>query len=279
MTQILDQISQVASNYDAIVLDQYGVLHNGTSPYNGAIECLTNLANSGSRLAVLSNSGKRSASNAARISSMGFADSLFDVIMTSGEALWNDILTGTIIERSFFPVESRPGDAIKWAQGLDMQFKDSVNTAEAVLLMGLPNGHSTRQWQDMLDQAWSAKLPIYCSNPDLLSPRAGAQLVTSPGALAHAYAKRGGRVVFYGKPHRVIFEGLQQTLGAKRLLMVGDSLKHDIAGGQAAGWDTLLVQGGLYASEFQHSDHDTVLGQLVAKTGCRPPTYSINTIK
>ena len=279
MTQILDRISQVASNYDAIVLDQYGVLHNGTSPYTGAIECLTNLAYSGSRLAVLSNSGKRSASNAARISSMGFADSLFDVIMTSGEALWHDILTGTIIERRFFPVESRPDDAIKWAQGLDIQFEDSVNTAEAVLLMGLPDGHSTSQWQDMLDKAWSAKLPIYCSNPDLLSPRAGAQLVTSPGALAHAYAKRGGRVVFYGKPHRVIFEGLQQTLGAKRLLMVGDSLKHDIAGGQAAGWDTLLVQGGLYAAEFQHRDHDTVLRQLVAKTGCQPPTYSINTLK
>ena len=83
----------------------------------------------------------------------------------------------------FFPVESRPDDAIKWAQGLDIQFEDSVNTAEAVLLMGLPDGHITSQWQDILDKAWSAKLPIYCSNPDLLSPRAGAQLVTSPGAL------------------------------------------------------------------------------------------------
>ena len=279
MTQILDRISQVASNYDAIVLDQYGVLHDGTSPYNGAIECLTKLANSGSRLAVLSNSGKRSASNAVRILSMGFADSLFDVIMTSGEALWNDILTGTIIERSFFPVESCPDDAIKWANGLDIQFEDSVKTSEALLLMGLPDGDSTCQWQDMLDQALPAKLPIYCSNPDLLSPRAGAQLVTSPGALACAYAKLGGQVVYYGKPHQVIFKGLKQILGAKRLLMVGDSLKHDIAGGQTAGWDTLFIQGGLYAAQFQHGDHDTVLRQLVAKTGCQPPTYSISTLK
>ena len=279
MTQILDRISQVASNYDVIVLDQYGVLHDGTNPYAGAKECLTNLNNSGSRLAVLTNSGKRSASNADRISSMGFAASLFDVIMSSGEALWNDILTGTIIERSFFPVESRPDDAIKWAQGLDIQFADSVKTAEAVLLMGLPDGHSTCQWQDMLDQALPAKLPIYCSNPDLLSPRAGAQLVTSPGALACAYAQLGGQVVFYGKPHQVIFKVLKQILGAKRLLMVGDSLKHDIAGGQTAGWDTLFIQGGLYAAQFQHGDHDTVLRQLVAKTGCQPPTYSISTLK
>jgi HAD superfamily hydrolase (TIGR01459 family) len=279
MTQILDRISNVASNYDVIVLDQYGVLHDGTSPYAGAIECLINLATAGSRLAVLSNSGKRSTANAARISDMGFAASLFDVIMTSGEALWNDISSGTIIERSFLPVESLSGDAMKWAHGLDIQFEDSVKTAEAVLLMGLPDGHSTDQWQGLLDQAFAAKLPIYCSNPDLLSPRAGAQLVMSPGALAQAYVQRGGRVVFYGKPHRVIFDGLKKTLGAQRLLMVGDSLKHDIAGGQAAGWDTLLVRGGLYAKQFQNGDHDTVLRQLVTKTGCQPPTYSIDNLK
>ena len=61
--------------------------------------------------------------------------------------------------------------------------------------------------------------------------------------------------------------------------MVGDSLKHDIAGGQAAGWDTLLVRGGLYAKQFQNGDHDTVLRQLVTKTGCQPPTYSIDNLK
>ena len=33
MTKILDRISRVVSNYDAIVLDQYGVLHDGSSPY------------------------------------------------------------------------------------------------------------------------------------------------------------------------------------------------------------------------------------------------------
>ncbi|MDG2069494.1 MAG: TIGR01459 family HAD-type hydrolase, partial [Paracoccaceae bacterium] len=41
------------------MFDQWGVLHNGTAPYSGAIDCLANLANSGLTLAVLSNSGKR----------------------------------------------------------------------------------------------------------------------------------------------------------------------------------------------------------------------------
>ena len=279
MTKILDRISRVASKYDAIVLDQYGVLHDGSSPYAGAIDCLCDLVNQGIRLAVLSNSGKRSAPNAARIINMGFSASLFEVVMTSGEALWRDISNGTIVEQCFFSIESCTGDAAKWAEGLDIKFENSVQTAQAILLMGLPDGHSTIQWNDVLNQALSAKLPIYCSNPDLSSPRAGGLVITSPGVLAHEYIKHGGKVVFYGKPHRVIFDGLKQLLKADRLLMVGDSLDHDIEGGHAAGWDTLLVQSGLYASDFVTNSHGATLSRIVANKGCKPPTYLIEALK
>ena len=279
MTNLLDSISRVASDYDVIVLDQYGVLHNGSSPYADAVNCLLELANQGTRLAVLSNSGKRSAPNAARIATMGFPASLFEIVMTSGEALWRDISNGTITERHFFSIESSAGDAVKWADGLDIQFEDSVNTAQAVLLMGLSDGHSTRQWHAVLNQALAKKLPIYCSNPDISSPRADGKLVSSPGLLARQYAEQGGTVVFYGKPHRVIFDSLKQWLKADRLLMVGDSLAHDIAGGHAAGWDTLLIQGGLYASEFSHGNHDATLHRIATSKGYKLPTYSIESLK
>ena len=67
MTRLLDSISQIADQFDAIVLDQWGVLHDGTTPYDGAIDALQRLVSQGSRLAVLSNSGKRSDLNAQRI--------------------------------------------------------------------------------------------------------------------------------------------------------------------------------------------------------------------
>jgi HAD superfamily hydrolase (TIGR01459 family) len=279
VTQFLDEISTIASNYDAIVFDQWGVLHNGSAPYAGAVDCLEKLATCGVRMAVLSNSGKRSAPNAARIADMGFTLSLFAIVMTSGEALWRDIANATITGRRFFPVERVEGDAATWADGLDIKIESSVKTAQAVLLMGLPDGDSADQWQDVLDQAFKARLPIYCSNPDLKSPRANGQLVTSAGTLAHEYRKRGGKVVFYGKPHRRIFDELKAKLNADRLLMVGDSMEHDIAGGQAAGWDTLLIQGGLYAAEFSHGSHDAVLSRLVTEKSCEAPTYSIKQLK
>ena len=52
MTQRINTLADVAQDYDAIVFDQWGVLHNGTAPYSRAIECLTGLANAGLPLAV-----------------------------------------------------------------------------------------------------------------------------------------------------------------------------------------------------------------------------------
>ena len=61
--------------------------------------------------------------------------------------------------------------------------------------------------------------------------------------------------------------------------MVGDSLEHDIAGAQAVGWDSVLIQKGLYASAFSNADHDVVLKTLLKDLSCQPPTYSIKQLQ
>jgi ribonucleotide monophosphatase NagD (HAD superfamily) len=57
MTLKIESILEISNKYDAIVFDQYGVLHDGKIPYLGAIECLSTLKKIGLKLAVLSNSG------------------------------------------------------------------------------------------------------------------------------------------------------------------------------------------------------------------------------
>lgn len=274
MTRRLDRLAQVASHYDAVVLDQWGVLHDGSAPYPTAVEGLSGLS---TPLAVLSNSGKRSAPNAVRITQMGFGADLFALVMTSGEALWQDIRHARVPHNRLFAVERTKGDAAAWAEGLDVTLTDLQN-AEGVLLMGLPDGDRLSDWQDMLAAALARDLPILCSNPDRSSPRADG-LVISPGALAFAYRDMGGSVTFYGKPHRPVFDAVARDLGTTRLLMVGDSLEHDIAGAQGAGWDSLLVTGGLYAQDFATEDHDTCLARLIADKGCAPPTYSMEALR
>ena len=279
MTKIINSITEIVHEYDAIVFDQWGVLHDGKVSFEGAIECLKGLKKSNVKLAVLSNSGKRSQPNEERITKMGFSNTLFEVIMTSGEALWTDISSNTINEKKFFPIERNSGDAKAWAKSLDIILENSIHSAQAILLMGLPDGDDLINWIDILEIALDLKLPLYCSNPDLLSPRPGGKLITAAGVLAHHYQDCGGEVVFYGKPHEEIFKKLQNILNSKRILMVGDSLDHDILGGFAAGWDTLLVKCGILASEFANNNDAVILEKIINQKKCKPPTYLIERVK
>lgn len=275
MTQQIDTIAAIADDYDVIVFDQWGVLHNGSSPYPGACAAISGLTG---KTAVLSNSGKRSAPNAARIADMGFPPELFDFVMTSGEALWRDIDTKAISAQQFYAIERAPDDAAHWARGLDITLLPDAKGAEAILLMGLPDGAELDDWTGKLKD-WAARgLTVYCSNPDRQSPRAGG-LVISPGALGFAYQDMGGDVVFYGKPHRPVFAAVEQVFGPGRYLMVGDSMEHDIAGAQGAGWDSLLIEGGLYVDRFDAADGDAVVVEIAREKGCDLPTYRIKGLR
>lgn len=278
MTKILENIIDIAPQYDAIVFDQWGVLHNGTSAYVGAVAAINALGTAAPKLGVLSNSGKRAAPNADRIAAMGFDVDHFDQVMTSGEALWQDIEQGVIPQKRFFPIEGRQGDAVAWADGLDIDITQDVRKAQAILLMGLPDGVTMPDYLAPLKGWLSRKLPVFCSNPDRQSPRAGGSVI-SPGALAFAYRDVGGDVAFYGKPHRPIFRAMETAMGQGRYLMVGDSLEHDIAGAQGAGWDSLLIEGGLYADTFAADPSDVTLDQLVATQGCKPPTFRLKEVR
>ncbi len=272
--QRIDDLAAIAGRFDAIVLDQYGVLHDGARPYPGAVAALMALREAGHRLAVLSNSGKRAAYNAARIERMGFPPGLFEAVTTSGEALRADLARGAVPYRRLWPVEGAAGDAFAFADGLDVTLVDGPEAAEAVLLMGLPEGTDAAGAEAL--GARMAGLPVICSNPDRASPRAGGGTAVSPGALAHAHAAAGGEVLWYGKPHRAIFEAAARALGSDRLLMVGDSPEHDIAGGAGAGWATCLVMGGLHAARL--AGDPARVPALMEAEGAPMPTYAIRAL-
>lgn len=278
MTRVLPSLDAIAAGYEAIIFDQWGVLHNGSAAYPGAVAAVERLARGGHVLGVLSNSGKRAAPNAARIARFGFEPTWFQAVVTSGEALWHDIRDGPVPQTRFWPIERTPGDAAAWAEGLRITLTGTLAEAEAVLLMGLPDGTALTDWSDRLQQVLQRGLPVYCTNPDRASPRAGGTVI-SPGALAHALDRMGAAVTYYGKPHRPVFDAVAATLNRSRLLMVGDSLEHDIAGGAAAGWDTVLIEGGLYAKDFATGDGAETLARLRAAAGHPAPTFRLESLR
>lgn len=274
MVELINSIHKIADQFDAIVLDQWGVLHDGSAPYPSAqmaLKCL-----SGMTLGVLSNSGKRAVLNATRITKMGFDANQFHTIMTSGEALWQLFASGTDTAKFVYPIEGRSGDAAQWAKGLSLTLTDDITAADAILLMGLPDETAPDAHDGIFKAARDRDLPLYCSNPDLKSPRGGGTYVMSPGALAVRYGALGGKVDLFGKPHLPIFKAMQTALDCapNRILMVGDSLHHDIKGAQTAGWASLLIEAGVHAPDIG-SDRAADIKKLATQAHIDPPTFSL----
>ncbi|MEM7524577.1 MAG: TIGR01459 family HAD-type hydrolase, partial [Pseudomonadota bacterium] len=85
MTERIAALRDIADRFDAVLVDQFGVLHNGRAAFPGARACLDALRARGAPLIALTNSGKRAALNAARLARLGFPEALFQSVVSSGE--------------------------------------------------------------------------------------------------------------------------------------------------------------------------------------------------
>ena len=93
MTRFIQSTREILDTFDVAVLDQWGVLHNGSVPYPHAAEAIALLQERGKHIVILSNSGKRSAINLERIADMGLPTEHISDVVTSGEALRDDLLS------------------------------------------------------------------------------------------------------------------------------------------------------------------------------------------
>jgi hypothetical protein len=64
-------MKDIADKYDAYLLDQWGVLHDGTKAYEGAVDCLNKLLSKGKLIVLLSNSSKRLGNSMKKLDAMG----------------------------------------------------------------------------------------------------------------------------------------------------------------------------------------------------------------
>ncbi len=288
MTRFIQSIGEILDTFDVAVLDQWGVLHNGSVPYPHAAGAITMLQEQGKHVVILSNSGKRAELNRQRIADFGLPTGHVSDVVTSGEALRDDLLASRLIingktPRTIFPICGRSGDAEAWRGDAEsIQITHTCDDrVDCIMLMGLPDGSSPDVHDGTFQQAIAWNIPLVCSNPDKTSPRAGG-LVISPGALADRFAAMGGQVIWYGKPYPPVYEAVMRCYAdimPSRYLMVGDSLEHDIAGAMRAGFRAAWIRGGIHADAFDGSEGVSQLTatteELVKQKGVESPHYSL----
>ena len=84
--QMSTGFAPLAARYDGFILDLWGVIHDGVSPYTGALDVLARLRTAGKPVVLLSNAPRRAAvAQAAMRAAMAIPDDLYSGILTSGE--------------------------------------------------------------------------------------------------------------------------------------------------------------------------------------------------
>lgn len=257
--QHLTGFAPLAEKFDGFVLDLWGVIHDGVTPYPGAADCLARLRDAGRKAVLLSNAPRRGHVAQAGLRAMGLGGDLYHGIMTSGEASHillrdrPDAWSRALGDRVFHLGPQRDRNVI---DGLDIIVVDEPEDAGFVLNTGPDDiGGPTElaDWTDLLARCRHASLPMLCANPDLEVIRGGVRLICA-GALAEHYEAHGGDVRWIGKPDPAIYEPVLAMLALERsaVLAVGDALRTDIAGAEAAGLASCWVLGGIHGAELGH---------------------------
>ena len=245
-------LKELFNAFDAFIIDQWGVLHNGKVLYDGVKEFFELARDMGKPIVILSNSGKPSQINAERIAKLGIDQTMYSFFMTSGEAV-SEYLSKESAYKSCY-LMSRGGDKSILAKNPSISCVDTVEKADFVLLSGLDmHDNNLESFRPFLEKLLEHNIPMVCANPDKVAIAEEGEFYVAAGAVAEMYRDMGGRVTFFGKPYAEIYDycfPYFDNIDLEKILMIGDSLHHDILGGQRAGVQTLLIGEGLLSKEL-----------------------------
>lgn len=84
--QHISGLSNIAAKYEAVLLDQFGVLHDGRQTYSyRTVEAVRALASLGIKVFIISNSSRRSSGTIEKLKKLGFDPNWFSGAVTSGD--------------------------------------------------------------------------------------------------------------------------------------------------------------------------------------------------
>lgn len=232
--------------YDALLVDLDGTVFRGGVAVDGAADGL-----SGRPVVYVTNNASRAPQEVAdHLGSMGFVVGSSDVLTSAQAAcaLASDLLAGDA---------DRPGTAgaptalvvgaasfRDLAEDAGFRVVASADDRPDVVL----HGHSPENdWAVLSEAALAVRAgAVYvASNLDTTLPSERGLLIGNGSLVAAVVSATGVTPYSAGKPQPAMFDVAARRLGAQRPLAVGDRLDTDIAGGTAAGMDTLCVLTGV----------------------------------
>jgi HAD superfamily hydrolase (TIGR01459 family) len=256
--RFVERLRDLVAGVDVVLSDIWGVVHNGLVAFPEACEALHAFRQQGGTVILITNAPRPADSVQRQLRKLSVADDIYDAIVSSGD-----------LTRHF--VADHPGRKMFWIgperngsihRGLNPALAP-LEQADYIICTGLfdDETESAEDYRTMLLQALDRKLPLICANPDIVVER-GDRLIYCAGAIAELYRELGGEVIFYGKPHRPIYQRAMalaaerqgHAIELNRVLAIGDSVRTDLAGAHGFGIDCLFVTRGIHAEDFEGID-------------------------
>ena len=297
--QLYEGVRDLVNEFDVFLLDMWGVMHDGSRPYDGVLDVVQKLK--GKTLIILSNSSKRRDHSERMLRKLGFDPNDFAQIITSGELAYQ-MLSGESSSVSW-PLLDAIEDKRAFVYGSgseDAEYLESCGwtlapVEEASLLVArgtftIDNGRDVirkgddpeaydRAMHETLTVAAQRRLPMLVCNPDKVRP--DVDRPPMPGKIGDDYQVIVGDdeslVKRIGKPFADVYDLALQTLGVdrSRVCMVGDALETDVTGASAAGVQSVWVlKDGIHGPDLDESNLLASALQVVEEFNGRSDTYA-----
>lgn len=251
---ILAHVGEILSGYDVMFCDVWGVLHDGHRAFEAACDTLLKFRAHGGTVILVSNAPVPGERVAVMLDARAVPRDAYDGIVASGE-----IALRHIAEKRYqrlYCIGPAERDAATFTRLSAEQ--TGIEAADAILCTGLNDdlNETADDYRPLLEQARSRGLPFVCANPDLVVDVGGRQYLCA-GAIADLYERMDGEVFWAGKPHANAYEAARaaaearrgQPVARERIIAIGDSLRTDLKGAEAAGIDAIFVASGIHRDE------------------------------
>jgi HAD superfamily hydrolase (TIGR01459 family) len=256
--RFVERLRDLIDGKEVVLSDIWGVVHNGLESFPEACEALRLYRGRGGTVILITNAPRPADSVQRQLRKLGVTDDTYDAIVSSGD-----------LTRHY--VADHPGRQVFWLgperdnsiyRGLNPPLAPLEN-CDYIVCTGLIDDEteSAEDYREMMLKARERGLTLICANPDIVVER-GDRLIYCAGAIAELYRELGGEVIFYGKPHRPIYERAialaarrrNHDITPDRVLAIGDSVRTDVAGAHGFGIDCLFVTRGIHSEEFEGVD-------------------------
>jgi HAD superfamily hydrolase (TIGR01459 family) len=254
MTTALNALDDILDQYDAILCDVWGVIHNGRAAYKAACDALVRARARGLTVLLVSNVPKPRDSIPPQLDRIGVPRDAWDAIVTSGDAIRAELVARA--PGPMFKIGPGDFDRALW-EGLGL-VESELSEARFIGISGLFNDDDTpEQYAEINAQARARNLEMLCANPDIVV-QFGDKLIWCAGAVARDYEAIGGRVVMAGKPfapiYTLAYSELEKLAGRaiakERIIAIGDGVGTDVKGAAAQGVDCIFIASGTHGEKL-----------------------------